>query len=48
MSLVKIFRPAGEVNLLEARLINLKSVDAGGGNYGYTALNYSVCVSSYQ
>jgi hypothetical protein len=39
-------RPAGEVNLLEARLVNLQSVDAGGGNYGYTALNYSVCVSS--
>jgi hypothetical protein len=38
-------RPAGEVNLLEARLVNLQSLDAGNGNYGYTALNYSVCVS---
>jgi hypothetical protein len=45
VSVVKTFKPAGEVNLLEARLINLQSVDAGGGNYGYTMLNYSVCVS---
>lgn len=39
-------KPAGEVNLLEARLVNLQSVAAGDGNYGYTALNYSVCVRS--
>lgn len=38
-------KPAGEVNLLEARLINLQSIPADGDNWGYTALNYSVCVA---
>lgn len=37
-------KPAGELNTLEARLINLQSTPAGNGNFGYTALNYSVCV----
>jgi hypothetical protein len=39
------FNPPGAVNTLEARLINTASVHAGGENYGYTALNYSVCVA---
>jgi hypothetical protein len=39
------FNPPGVVNTLEARLINTFSVPAGGENYGYTALNYSVCVA---
>lgn len=37
-------KPPGQLNTLEARLINLQSTPAGNGNFGYTALNYSVCV----
>jgi hypothetical protein len=39
------FNPPGVVNTLEARLVNTASVPAGGENYGYTALNYAVCVT---
>lgn len=37
-------KPPGKLNTLEARLTNLQSTPAGNGNFGYTALNYSVCV----
>lgn len=37
-------KPPGELNTIEARLVNLQSTPAGDGNFGYTALNYSVCV----
>jgi hypothetical protein len=37
--------PAGEVNTLEARLTNVQSAPVGD-SWGYTALNYSVCVAA--
>ena len=34
----------GQVNTLEVHLLNLQSVPAGNGNFGYTAASYAVCV----
>jgi len=34
----------GQVNTLEIELLNLQSVPAADGNFGYTAVSYSMCV----
>jgi hypothetical protein len=34
----------GQVNTLEIELVNLLSVDAGNGTFGWTSILYSVCV----
>jgi hypothetical protein len=39
-------RGGGEVNLLEIQLTNLLSVDAGGGNWGWTHVLYSMCITA--
>lgn len=35
-----------QTNVLDIELINLQSADAGGGNFGWTAVSYALCVAS--
>lgn len=34
----------GAVNKVEIRLVNLQSAAAGGGNFGWTAISYTLCI----
>lgn len=37
------FKPVGQVNVLEMKMINLMNSNAPGGNTGYTGISYSIC-----
>ncbi len=37
------FKPVGQVNVLEMKMINLQNTSTGGGNTGYTGISYAIC-----
>ncbi|MBM4361181.1 MAG: hypothetical protein FJ104_00755 [Deltaproteobacteria bacterium] len=41
-----VLRPQGQLNTVEVRLVNLQSNAIGSGNYGYTAISYTICVNA--
>lgn len=39
------FKPAGEPNQLQIKMINLQSGNAGGGNFGWSGISYEICAT---
>jgi hypothetical protein len=39
------FMPVGQPNQLQIKMINLQSGNAGGGNFGWSGISYSICAT---
>ena len=39
------FKPVGQENVLEMKMINLNNTTAPGGNTGYTGISYEICAT---